>query len=403
MIATVTTSRRLLVGFLLMVFIGLPACSSRHWSFRSPPPNILRRATLDDGSRAVYELIATSSGSPRITETVTSTRETAYLGIRTRQLTTSFAASLGVPAWNGVYLDKVVLGSAADEAGLREGDILRFIDDTAITAPEQVTEIIDGQLRPEQEIVVRFQRWAPADDPDEAVLTMWDAPLVVGSRSVEQVITQAHKLPTSHGVKRHTGMTVGQVEPDLARLVFDRDEPVLLVAGVMSGSPAYLAGFRGGDRITMVDGEPANLVADVQRAVMLRAEDRGFKIHKDDFEEADAWHGGEVPSGRLELSVEGPLGPLTRRVRLVADVGDDIDFYFPILLSIESDTPKTKWSFLDFIIQFGANYNSTYVHSSTRSQESVTELSMLPFGMFEYNSSPEWTEWTFFWFITFSS
>jgi hypothetical protein len=136
---------------------------------------------------------------------------------------------------------------------------------------------------------------------------------------------------------------------------------------------------------------------------MRRAADRGYKIQQDEYEFTDGWSDGEVPTGRLRVSVDGPLGPHSSHVGLVQDVGDDIDFHFPVLLSIESDTPRTKWSFLDFIIQFGANYKSTYVHSSTRSQESVTDFSMLPFGMFGYSSCPDWTQWTFFWFITFTS
>ena len=60
----------------------------------------------------------------------------------TTQLTPSEAEQLGVSGQEGVVVVSVQPESAASDAGLQPGDLLREVDGTAVTGPETVRDAI---------------------------------------------------------------------------------------------------------------------------------------------------------------------------------------------------------------------------------------------------------------------
>jgi len=74
----------------------------------------------------------------------------------------------------------------------------------------------------------------------------------------------------------------------------------------------------------------------------------------------------------------------------------------PIVWKYHSRVDNTRWSFLDFIFQFGANYSSTYMSSKNRAPSKQWDLSLFPFGMFEFEEGPHGKHYTLFWFIHWS-
>ena len=393
-------AERLALLLALAVLLGASvACSSRRFVYRSPPAVVLQEGVDADGARVRYELRPGQASAPRIVETTTRTLDRAFLGIETKDITAELATVLGVTAWKGVYIDRIVPGSAAETGGLLRGDILRALGPTEVTARQQVSEIIESQLAPGEPVRVTVQRWATGEE-DVRLLTR-EVEVVPAARPVEQTRTRVHEMPHAKSVQRRTGLQVAEVPGELCEPVFGEPGPVVLVCGVVTGSPGYRAGFRGGDRVRSVDGEPVTGLEDVERAVVQRVVDKGWSPTRGELKGRGEWLDGPAPRGRLELGVDGPLGPLERRVSLWKDVDDDVDFTFPILFSYESDAADTEWSFLDFLIVWGASYESSYLGSGTRDNDAHTELKLLPFGMFCYRSTPDWTEWTFFWFISF--
>ncbi len=403
---TVSTHRLLTVCVLLLCGALLPSCSI-HWNdsrYRAKVPSVLKRVELEpEGSeRREYELTVKTFGEARVRETVTDSREVAFLGITTHKLNGELAAELGVPAWNGVLIDRVVDGSAASDAGLLKGDILLSLDSQEVTTSEQVTELIQDGMKPGQEIGVRVQRWAEPDPDGDVRLIQREFNLTVGSRAIESSSTRVHKLPSSASVLRHTGMNISELPQELASVLFQVDREVVLVSRVVPGSPAYLAGFRAGDRITSVDVVDVESLDQVRAAVLQCAISRGFSVNQEALLGTNHPISSASGNKQLVLSVEGPLGPWTESVVPVQDIEDDSEFYFPILFSYDSETKSTDWSFLHFIFQLGATYDSHFVHSATRRSESVTDLSLLPLGLIEYSRSPVRTRWTLLWFISFS-
>lgn len=62
----------------------------------------------------------------------------AYLGILGKDVTQDVASTYNMPA--GVYISDVIDGSAAEEAGLSQGQIITAIDDTQITTMQELKE-----------------------------------------------------------------------------------------------------------------------------------------------------------------------------------------------------------------------------------------------------------------------
>jgi len=85
---------------------------------------------------------------------------TAFLGVSTTNLDEQPADVLrtaGVEVDSGAFVVDVQIGSAADIAGLREGDVITRIDSIDVTTKEQVGEVI-RERSPGDEIRIEYQR-----------------------------------------------------------------------------------------------------------------------------------------------------------------------------------------------------------------------------------------------------
>lgn len=90
----------------------------------------------------------------------------AFLGINAGKLTSEKAKSLKLNSPNGVLIEGIVKGGAADEAGLAAGDVITKIQENQIASFPELLEQISTQ-RPGDKINVRFYR-----DGEERELTV---------------------------------------------------------------------------------------------------------------------------------------------------------------------------------------------------------------------------------------
>ena len=85
----------------------------------------------------------------------------ALLGIRYRAIDDQFieqlGEELGINKTGGLYVDEVVEGSAAEEAGLRKGDIITAIDGTKTNDASTLTEKM-AQRRPNDKVTLSYNR-----------------------------------------------------------------------------------------------------------------------------------------------------------------------------------------------------------------------------------------------------
>ncbi|MBB4079634.1 Do/DeqQ family serine protease [Lewinella aquimaris] len=79
------------------------------------------------------------------------------LGARIQQLNTAFAKTKDIDRDNGVYVAEVMDGSAAQEAGLQEGDVILSVDGVATLRSSDLLEQL-GRHRPGDKVVLSVER-----------------------------------------------------------------------------------------------------------------------------------------------------------------------------------------------------------------------------------------------------
>lgn len=79
------------------------------------------------------------------------------LGVTIAELNSRQAEELGLGVFRGAYVTRVESGSAGDNAGLKEGDLIVGIDNTTIRNPSELVETV-GRRRPGDEVLVKYIR-----------------------------------------------------------------------------------------------------------------------------------------------------------------------------------------------------------------------------------------------------
>jgi S1-C subfamily serine protease len=105
------------------------------------------------------------------------TPDTAWFGASSRSLAVVPEAQrdeAGVTTGDGVFIIDVFEGSAADRAGLEDGDVIVGINGVAVATPEDVARII-RRLDPGDIINIEFERRGNAQSVDIGLGTRADA------------------------------------------------------------------------------------------------------------------------------------------------------------------------------------------------------------------------------------
>ena len=79
------------------------------------------------------------------------------LGARIQELNTAFAKELGIDRDNGVYVSEVTENSAAQEAGLKKGDVIIGVDGITTLRNSELLEQL-GRKRPGDVVSIEFER-----------------------------------------------------------------------------------------------------------------------------------------------------------------------------------------------------------------------------------------------------
>ena len=152
-----------------------------------------------------------------------------HLGIMISDLSSEMAKSFGYEGTGGVLVQDVVEGEAADEAGVRHGDIITKLDGAAITSMSTFRSEV-AKKRPGT--TVRLQLWREG-----------------ATKTVEAELKEAPspRSEFSAGKPPKIGITLQDVTPQLRRQFDLRNGAGVLITAVLPGSPAARAGVRVGD------------------------------------------------------------------------------------------------------------------------------------------------------------
>ncbi len=81
----------------------------------------------------------------------------AYIGVRIREMDAEFAKEMGIEDIKGVYIAEITSEGGAEEAGMKEGDIILSVDDFDVNTLSELLEVI-GQHRPGDEVELYVMR-----------------------------------------------------------------------------------------------------------------------------------------------------------------------------------------------------------------------------------------------------
>lgn len=361
----------------LVALVSLSSCvaSSRYefYSSSSEAGHLLGTVDAGNGEVKSYRLYYGSGGQPTVNRTTQRLYQVARLGVDVRSIDASLAEELGTEAWNGIYVDYVADDSAAAVAGVVEGDVLLELGGTKLTNRDQFIEVVQGDLVPGTDVELVVSHLEAGGERTRNAIQV--SP---GSRDVEETETNTIAVAGSSELEQRTGMQLANIPADLALEIWSEETPRCYVSGVQVGSPAYLAGLRGGDQLMQYADEDV-----------------------DNFE--PILEGLQSGDEALAVAVTGPLGDHSSPVSVVKSLDSRKGFSIPLIIDYSSTMQRTKTSFLDIIFQFGFNYKRTYEASSSRSVSKRSFLSILPLGMFEFERTPSTTRNTLFWFITWKT
>jgi serine protease Do len=192
------------------------------------------------------------STAKRIIDELISGKEVLYgwLGVSIQDLTQDLADYFGIPDQHGAVVVKVLADSPAEKAGLKESDVIRKFNGTAI---KDIRQLITLVSRTEVGTKVKLEIIRHKKS--------MNVTLVVGKRPSE--ITTA----SAKGVKSvWRGLKVENITAERSRRYGLEQTKGVIVTEVKPGSPADEAGIIRGDVITKIGDIEINNLSDYNKA-----------------------------------------------------------------------------------------------------------------------------------------
>jgi len=364
-------------NFLITALAAAPllASCSTYSSWSSNPARIvLAEKAFEDGAKVEYRLVYSSNDDISIHRDSTAILELPFLGVSVSSINQDLAQTHGTTPWVGVVINSVTEKSAADDAGLKAGDILLAINGQSLSSDSQFFEVVQSY-----EPRVSVDLTIATRDPEGLGRIERLVSVELGSREMDETSTTRIPVESYEEIFNRTGLVVASVPADLAEELYGSEAPAVMIAAVATGSEAYEDGFRGGDRILRCNGADVMGIDPVIEA-------------------------SQPQRDQMELEVKGPLVPHSGTIRIVRDVATTKEFDIPIVLDHSSNVTSTRTSFLDFIFQFGFNYRRRALPApTTREPQTSSYLSILPLGMFEFTRRPGYRKNRIFWIIRWSN
>lgn len=217
-----------------------------------------------------------------------------FLGILPGEVTRENMGRYGLREPRGVAVTKVIEGSPAARAGLKEGDVILRLDGETVGSVQKLNRLIN-EAAPEQTVRLSISRQGSEQELSATLARRSDFPTMgalqgalpriealraePGGDSLRGVMPTMPIMPAlpngdgmrlTLGASRRIGVGTTQLTKQLADYFGVTTGRGLLVTEVGEGSPAARAGLKAGDVITEVDGQAVGTVSDLMRALNSR-------------------------------------------------------------------------------------------------------------------------------------
>ena len=176
-----------------------------------------------------------------------------YLGITAGDLNPALARQFKVPDVSGVLVNQVEPGSPAEKSGLKQGDVIRTLNDRNVDGSDRFRALVAGSS-PGAEITLGILR---DGKPETRKLTLAEQPASMAGPG-------GGNQPPSEGTLR--GISVQNLTPEIRdQLGLPPNVRGVVINDLDPNSPAAQAGLQPGDVIQSVNRRPVATVDDFNR------------------------------------------------------------------------------------------------------------------------------------------
>jgi serine protease Do len=181
---------------------------------------------------------------------------------------------------DGAKVEHVTKGSAADKAGLKEGDLITRINDIKISDPEDLTEAVH-KFKPQDKVTIAYKRDGKEEKATASLGRMkssynysYTMPKMENFR-----FKVAPPMMGMEGMPRGYSFSYNERRPKLGIKAQDtEDGKGVKVLDIDEDSPADKAGIKEGDIITHFDGKPVNSAAELADQARESKDKNEFKL-----------------------------------------------------------------------------------------------------------------------------
>lgn len=174
----------------------------------------------------------------------------SWLGVSVQELTPSLRDAMKVGNRAGLLITNVVRNSPADDADLRDEDVLLSFDGKTVEKADDFVRLVRN-TPPDKKVKVKILR---DGEEREIEVTLEARRTAASPRAFSYSWSDDGRNITAFGRPR-LGVQVQELNKDLAPYFKVEEKGGVLVLDVTKDSPAEKAGLRAGDVITRVDGE----------------------------------------------------------------------------------------------------------------------------------------------------
>ena len=187
-----------------------------------------------------------------------------WLGVTIQNVDEAMAKALDMKERRGALVNSVLEGQPAALAGVKDGDVILSINDTAIEDTEHLLRTV-ALLKPGAKAELTVWR-----DGKEQKLT-----LTVAERDLNQAKARDDGQSGTGGADNLLGLSVRPVTSEDVRRLNLNSNAGLLITGVENGSLAAQAGLQGGDVVLAVNKRPVNAPAELAEGISAAEKQRG--------------------------------------------------------------------------------------------------------------------------------
>lgn len=324
----------------------------------------LARRTEADGRVESYRLEVRGEAHLRVLTEYD--RERPFLGFQLAVLDAAAAERRRVPPSSGLLVRGVYPGSSAAEAGVRAGDVLASLDGRATIEVAQVYAI-ERQLTVGQRVAAQVLRDGERLD------------LELASQRIRERVTDEQSIPLEAPALQHrpyAGASLLGIPAVWCERVFGSRRQAVVVTNIEVGSPAWLAGMRGGDVIEAVDGAPVPSIAELSARIAARG----------------------ALGQTMQFVVRRGANPVHTAEVQLGDYSGERTVWVPLVFRIEDGTYEDIWTLGPFGLLL-SNRNHYLANTKSRVTETKNVFTAL-FGLVQVTATPTESSVRLFWFLS---